>query len=193
MAATSLMLPLGTAAPDFTLPSIDGDKVALDDLADAPAVVVVFLSNHCPYVKHVQRGLGDLARDYAQRGVAFVGIFSNDMDRYDDGPEALTRQKDEAGFSFPYLVDESQEVAKAYGAACTPDFFVFDGDRRLVYRGQMDDSRPGSDAPVTGSDLRAALDAVLAGEPVRDEQQPSVGCSIKWKPGNAPDYAGASG
>ena len=134
MAVSSLMLPLGTAAPDFTLPSIDGDKVALDDLADADAVVVVFLSNHCPYVKHVQRGLGDLAREYSDRDVALVGICSNDMERYDDGPEALARQRDEAGFGFPYLIDQSQEVAKAYGAACTPDFFLFDGRQRLIPR-----------------------------------------------------------
>lgn len=187
MAVSSMRLPLGTPAPDFTLPSTEGDKVSLGDVAGAPALVVMFLCNHCPYVRHVQRGLAELAREYVQRGVAFVGVCSNDPEQYpDDAPEALARQKAQVGFGFPYLIDETQEVAKAFGAACTPDFFVFDGDRRLVYRGQMDDSRPGSEVPVTGRDLRAALDAVLAGEPVPEDQQPSVGCSIKWKPGNAP-------
>lgn len=189
MAVTSTMLELGTRAPDFTLTSTDGEKVSLDDLADAPALVVMFLCNHCPYVKHVQDGLADLARQYQDRGVAFVGICSNDPESYpDDAPDRLAEQKQRVGFTFPYLVDESQEVATAYRAACTPDFFVFDGDQRLVYRGRMDPSRPDSGIPVTGEDLRAALDAVLAGDRVSDEQWPSMGCSIKFREGNQPDY-----
>jgi peroxiredoxin len=183
MAETSHMLPLGTPAPDFKLPSTDGEVVSLHDLADAPALVVAFLSRHCPYVRHIQDGFARLARDYTERGVAFVGICSNDADRYpDDAPDRLAEQKAQAGFPFPYLVDESQDVARAYDAACTPDFYLFDAERLLVYRGQMDPSRPGGNIPVTGADLRAALDAVLAGEAVPADQQPSVGCGIKWKP-----------
>lgn len=189
MAATSTMLPLGTKAPGFALRATDGSMVALRDFAEAPALLVTFLCNHCPYVRHVQQGLAALAREYQQRGVAVVGICSNDADAYpDDAPGELARQKERVGFTFPYLVDETQEVARAYRAACTPDFFLFDADRTLVYRGQMDDSRPGSRQPVTGRDLRAALDALLAGDPVPADQHPSVGCSIKWKPANAPDY-----
>jgi peroxiredoxin len=187
MAVTSAMLPLGTPAPSFALPAVDGATVSSADLADAPALLVMFLSRHCPYVKHVQAELGRLGAEYAERGVAIVAICSNDAQRYpDDAPEGLARQAAEAGFTFPYLVDATQEVARAYGAACTPDFFLFDAERRLVYRGQMDDSRPSSDVPVTGEDLRAALDAVLAGDPVPGEQLPSMGCGIKWKPGNEP-------
>lgn len=190
MAATSLMQELGTPAPDFTLREVDGGVLSLDELAGAPALVVMFLSNHCPYVQHVQDHLAELARQYTGQGVVFVGICSNDAQRYpDDSPEAMARQKEEVGFSFPYLIDESQEVAKAYGAACTPDFFVYDAERQLVYRGQMDDSRPRGEQPVTGSDLRTALDAVLSGRQVPGEQQPSVGCGIKWKPGNEPGPA----
>jgi peroxiredoxin len=181
------MLPLGTQAPDFKLEGIDGTVVSLSDLAGAAALLVMFLCEHCPYVKHVERELGALGKEYQGKGVAVVGICSNDADAYpSDGPEGLRGQAEGAGFTFPYLVDESQDVAKAYGAACTPDFFVFDGDRGLVYRGQMDDARPRSGQAVTGKDLRAALDAVLAGRPVPSEQQPSMGCSIKWKPGNEP-------
>jgi peroxiredoxin len=187
MAVSSTMLSLGTRAPDFVLRATDGSTVALEDLAEAPALLVMFLCNHCPYVRHVQEELAKLAREYQRRGVSVVGICSNDADAYpDDAPVELARQKERVGFSFPYLTDETQEVAKAYRAACTPDFFVFDADRALVYRGQMDDSRPGNTQPVTGQDLRAALDAVLAGEPVSVDQRPSVGCGIKWKPGNAP-------
>lgn len=189
MAVQSTMLDLGSKAPHFALPSVKGDKVSLDDLEDAPALVVAFLCNHCPYVRHVEEELGRLAREYARRDVAFVGICSNDADKYpDDGPAGLAEQKARAGFTFPYLIDEKQDVALAYRAACTPDFFVFDGNRRLVYRGRMDESRPDSGVPVTGEDLRAALDAVLSGEPVSAEQFPSMGCSIKFREENTPDY-----
>jgi peroxiredoxin len=189
MAAISTMLPLGIEAPDFTLTSTDGSSKSLDDFEAASALLVMFICNHCPYVKHVETGLTQLADDYLGRGVAMVGICSNDPNAYpDDAPAQLAAQKQRAGFAFPYLIDETQEVARAYRAACTPDFFLFDDHRRLVYRGQMDDSRPGSGSPVTGGDLRAALDAVLTGRPVSDEQRPSMGCSIKWRSGNAPDY-----
>lgn len=183
MAVSSNMLDLGTPAPDFALPEVtDGHIVTRDDLADAPVLVVAFLSRHCPYVKHVQAAFAALASEYQQRGVAVVGICSNDAEAYpDDAPDQLARQKQEVGFAFPYLHDAAQTVAQAYQAACTPDFYVFDADRRLVYRGQLDDSRPSS-GEATGSDLRAALDAVLAGTPVPAEQHPSVGCSIKWRP-----------
>ncbi|MGH8910541.1 MAG: thioredoxin family protein [Egibacteraceae bacterium] len=187
MAISSVMLPLGTTAPDFTLPSTDGATVSLADFDGAPALLVMFLCNHCPYVQHVGQALASLAREYEQRGVAVVGVCSNDADAYpDDRPAELTRQKERAGFTFPYLIDQSQEVAQRYHAACTPDFFLFDAARALAYRGQMDGSRPHSGQPVTGQDLRAALEAVLAGRPVPSDQHPSVGCGIKWKPGNAP-------
>lgn len=187
MAATSTMLELGTQAHDFALPEVtDGTTVSLSDLDGSDALVVAFLSRHCPYVKHVQEAFAALADDYLERGARFVGICSNDAESYpDDAPEKLAEQKREVGFAFPYLFDASQEVAKAYRAACTPDFFVFDRDRRLVYRGQMDGSRPGGDEP-TGRDLRAALDAVLAGQTPPGDQYPSMGCSIKWRPGNEP-------
>jgi peroxiredoxin len=181
------MMPLGTRAPAFALPSTDGVIVALEDFIGAPALLVMFLCNHCPYVRHVQEPLAALTREYEQRGVAAVGICSNDATAYpDDSPADLARQKERVGFTFPYLIDETQEVAQANQAACTPDFFLFDADQALVYRGQMDESRPGNGLPVTGRDLRAALDAVLAGEAVPPEQHPSVGCGIKWKPGKAP-------
>ena len=187
----STMLPLGTAAPDFALPDTDGKTVSLADFADAPALVVIFTCNHCPFVKHVAAGLAGLARDYQQRGVAFAGINSNDVDNFpDDSPEKMAGEVKLRAYTFPYLFDASQQVAKAYRAACTPDFYVFDSERRLVYRGQMDGARPGNDVPVTGEDLRAALDAVLAGQPVPEEQKPSIGCNIKWKPGGEPDYFG---
>lgn len=187
----STMLSLGTQAPDFSLPDAKGRVVSLDDFPDARALLVVFMCNHCPYVKHVAEPLAELAREYRGRGVAIVGINSNDADGYpEDAPEAMREEIERRGYDFPYLVDESQEVAKAYRAACTPDFFLFDAARRLVYRGQMDDSRPGNDRPVTGEDLRAALDAVLEGLPVRSSQKPSLGCNIKWKEGNEPDYFG---
>ncbi|MBV8313789.1 MAG: thioredoxin family protein [Planctomycetaceae bacterium] len=187
----STMLSLGSKAPDFRLPDTDGRTVSLDDFKDAPALLVIFLCNHCPYVKHVRHELAALAREYRDRGVAIVGISANDAAVYpDDSPEQMAREKADVGYVFPYLYDESQEVAKAYQAACTPDFFVFDRNRSLVYRGQMDDSRPSNGRPVTGRDLRAALDAVLAGTPIPEDQKPSMGCNIKWKPGNAPSYFG---
>ena len=187
----STMLPLGTAAPAFRLPDTTGRAVSLDDFASAPALVVVFMCNHCPFVKHIRSGLAAFARDARRRGAAVVGINANDVATYPaDSPAAMAREVESAGYTFPYLYDESQAVAKAYRSSCTPDFFVFDRDRRLVYRGQFDDSRPGNGRPVTGADLRAALDAVLDGRPVPAEQTPSIGCNIKWKAGNEPDYAG---
>jgi peroxiredoxin len=183
----STMLPLGTPAPDFRLPDTDGKLASLDDFRDAPALLVGFICNHCPYVKHIRHELASLAKEYQQKGVAVVGINSNDAENYpDDSPEMMAREKAEVGYTFPYLYDETQGVARAYQAACTPDFYVFDGGRKLVYRGQLDASRPGNPVPVTGKDLRAALDAVLAGRPVGDDQRPSMGCNIKWKPGNEP-------
>jgi len=185
----STMLPLGTPAPDFGLPDTTGRKVSRDDFREAPALLVVFMCNHCPYVKHVSAGLAKLTREYQAKGVAVVGINSNDAAGYpDDSPERMGEEATKMGYTFPYLYDEAQAVAKAYRAACTPDFFVFDKSRRLVYRGQMDDSRPGNGKPVTGGDLRAALDATLAGKPVSADQKPSIGCNIKWKSGNGPDY-----
>lgn len=187
----STMLPLGTLAPDFQLPDTEGKTISLGDFREAPALLVIFLCNHCPYVKHVRHKLAKLTREYMERGVAVVGISSNDVEAYpDDRPELMVREKAEAGYPFPYLYDESQAVAHAYQAACTPDFYVFDRDRKLVYRGQMDSSRPGNELPVTGQDLRAALDAVLAGQPVPPQQRPSMGCNIKWKPGQEPKPVG---
>ncbi len=185
----STMLPLGTKAPDFALPDPDGRLFSPQDFAAAPALLVVFMCNHCPYVKHVRSGLAKLAGEYQGQGVAVVGINSNDVEKYpDDRPSKMREEIRQAGYTFPYLYDETQEVARAYRAACTPDFYVFDRNRKLVYRGQMDDSRPNSGKPVTGADLRAALDAVLTGQQVNRDQQPSAGCNIKWKPGNEPDY-----
>jgi len=185
----STMLALGTPAPDFSLPNVDGRTVSLGDFAEAPALLVIFMCNHCPYVKHVASGLAKLAKEYQARGVAVVGINANDADHYaDDSPERMKEEVRSRGYTFPYLYDETQEAAKAYRAACTPDFYVFDAQRKLVYRGQMDDSRPNSGVPVTGRDLRAALDAVLAGRPVPPNQKSSMGCNIKWKAGNEPDY-----
>jgi peroxiredoxin len=187
MAATSTMMPLGTEAPAFRLPDPAGEPHGTDDAERAPALLVMFICNHCPYVKHLRRELALLADRWQQRGVAVFGINSNDADAYpDDAPARMAEEARTIGYTFPYLVDESQGVAKAYGAACTPDFFLFDADRRLVYRGQFDDSRPSNGKPVTGADLKAAVDAVLDGTPVSDDQRPSMGCGIKWKPGNAP-------
>ena len=190
MAATpSTMAPLGTKAPDFHLPATDGRLVSLADFDGAPAFLVAFLSNHCPFVKHLRTELATFVKDYQPRGLAAVGINANDVHRYPaDSPEAMVREVEQVGYTFPYLFDESQDVARAYGAACTPDFFLYDGERRLAYRGQFDSSRPGNNLPVTGDDLRAAVEAVLAGRPPTDEQIPSIGCNIKWKPGNEPDY-----
>lgn len=190
MAVTpSTMLELGTQAPEFRLEDGEGHGVGLADFADAKALLLMFLSNHCPFVKHVRAELARLARDYQERGVAIVAIGSNDSAAYpEDGPEAMRREREAAGYTFPYLHDATQDVARAYRAACTPDLFLFDGARRLVYRGQLDDSRPGNGVPVTGKDLRAALDAVLAGRAVDPRQRASVGCNIKWRPGQEPDY-----
>jgi peroxiredoxin len=183
------MLPLGTRAPEFKLPDTSGKTVSLSDFNGAPALVVIFMCNHCPFVKHIRSGLAQVARDYQPGKVAVVGINSNDVANYpDDSPARMAAEVKSAGYIFPYLYDESQAVAKAYRAACTPDFYVFDRDRHLVYRGQLDDSRPGNGVPVTGKDLRAALDAVLAGKSASSNQKPSIGCNIKWKAGNEPDY-----
>jgi peroxiredoxin len=185
----STMLPLGTAAPDFALADTSGKRVGLADFAESPVLLLAFICNHCPFVKHVAAGLAKLVKDYQPRGVAAVGINSNDAAAYpDDAPAQMAEEVRERGYTFPYLHDATQEVAKAYHAACTPDFFVFDKDRRLVYRGQLDGSRPGNGIPVTGSDLRAALDAALAGRGPLAEQKPSIGCNIKWRPGNEPEY-----
>jgi peroxiredoxin len=185
----STMLELGTKAPDFRLPDTEGNLVSLSDFDDAPVLLVVFMCNHCPFVRHILDHLLELAKEYQAKGVAAVGINSNDVESYpDDRPEMMAKIAREKGFPFPYLYDETQEVAKSYRAACTPDFFLFDGQRRLAYRGQMDDSRPGNHEPITGADLRAALEAVLAGRPVPERQRPSMGCNIKWKPGNEPEY-----
>jgi len=185
----STMLPLGTSAPDFRLSDTNGIMVSLADFKTAPALLVLFICNHCPYVKHIRSALADVGREYQRRGAAIVAISSNDVQNYpDDSPEKMKQEARAAGYVFPYLYDESQSVAQAYRAACTPDIFLFDKDRKLVYRGQFDDSRPGNGRPVTGKDLRAALDAVLAGRSVPGPQIPSVGCNIKWKSGRAPDY-----
>ncbi|HEX6132789.1 MAG TPA: thioredoxin family protein [Longimicrobiales bacterium] len=187
----STMLELGTIAPPFSLPEVDGGTVSIEDFAGAPALLVMFLCNHCPFVKHVRAELARIGREYTARGVAIVAISSNDPDAYPaDAPDRMREEKHEAGYVFPYVFDETQEVAQAYRAACTPDLYLFDADRRLVYRGQLDDSRPGNDVPVTGADLRAALDAVLEGRPVPPDQRPSLGCNIKWKPGNVPAWWG---
>lgn len=189
----STMLPLGTEMPEFELPDVvSGRSVSSSDLRSSPASVVVFWCNHCPFVKHVSAGFVDFARDARAQGVAVVAISSNDAEAYpQDGPEAMARLAESEGYGFPYLYDETQEVAKAFAAACTPDVYLFDGDGRLAYRGQFDGSRPGNAVPVTGGDLRAALARVLDGERVPDDQLPSLGCNIKWKPGRAPAYFGA--
>jgi peroxiredoxin len=188
----STMLSLGTQAPDFRLPDVlSGGKVSLEDFNDEKALLVMFICRHCPYVKHVEQELARIGQDYEGRGVGIVAIGSNDADNYpEDAPEGLKEQAELVGFNFPYLFDEDQSVAKAYTAACTPDFFLFDEARSLVYRGQLDGSRPGNEIPVTGEDLRSAIDAVLVGEAVSETQIPSVGCNIKWKAGNEPEYFG---
>jgi len=188
VAVTSTMMPLGTEAPDFSLPDPSGKVWSRDDFRDAPGLLVMFICNHCPYVRHIRHELARLTRDWQERGLAVVGVQSNDWTAYpDDAPDRIAEEARAVGYSFPYLIDEAQDVARAYGAACTPDFFLFDGDRRLVYRGQLDDSRPGNDVPVTGADRGAAVDALLAGRPVAEDQKPSMGCSIKWRPGREPD------
>jgi peroxiredoxin len=185
------MLPLGTDAPDFSLVNVNGRTVSLSDFDGAPALLVIFMCNHCPFVKNLADPLAQFTAEYMSKGVAVVGISSNDASSYPaDSPEQMVREAEERGYHFPYLYDETQEVAKDYQAACTPDFFLFDRDRKLVYRGQFDDSRPDSGIPVTGKDLRAALDAVLAGKKPSQDQRPSIGCNIKWIAGNEPDYFG---
>jgi peroxiredoxin len=188
----SVLAPLGAPAPDFSLPNpATGQFVTLGDFGVTRALLVIFLSPHCPYVKHVQKGLAKLGHDYATKSVDIVGISANDPVAYpDDAPERLVEFKRENDIVFPILFDETQEVAKAYQAACTPDFFLYDQDRLLVYRGQFDDSRPGSDVPVSGRDVRAAIDAVLSGAPVPSDQRASLGCNIKWRAGNEPEYYG---
>jgi len=187
----STMLPLATLAPDFNLPEpATGKTFSLADFQSSPALLVMFISNHCPFVKHIRAALARLAADYRAKGLGSVAIGANDAANYpDDSPARIAEDAKALGFSFPYLYDESQAVAKAYRAACTPDFFLFDANRTLVYRGQFDGSRPGNSIPVTGADLQAAVDALLAGQPISPDQKPSIGCNIKWKAGNEPDYS----
>lgn len=185
----STMLPLGSAAPDFSLPDVNGTVHGLRDFSTTRGLVIAFICNHCPYVRHVRHAFAQFARDYQGKGIAVVAINSNDYGTYpQDGPDGMRAEIAEAGYTFPYLLDESQHVAQAYQAACTPDFFLFDAARKLVYRGQFDASRPGNNQPVTGADLRAACDALLSNRPIATEQFASLGCNIKWKPGNEPAY-----
>lgn len=187
----STMLELGTQAPDFKLPNVDGKIVSRDMAKGTKGMLIAFICNHCPYVKHIAVPFSTAANGYKSRGLTVIAISSNDVANYpDDSPEKMQKFASETGFRFPYLYDEDQTVAKAYRAACTPDFFLFDANLKLVYRGQFDDSRPGNDKPVTGRDLTAAVDALLAGKSIPSEQIPSMGCNIKWKDGNAPDYFG---
>lgn len=189
VATHSTMLPLGTPAPDFRLPDPHGKWFTLDDFRDSRALAVLFICNHCPYVTLIRDAVVQVGNDYASRGVALVAISSNDAIRYPaDSPGKMAEEAREAGYSFPYLYDESQEVAKVYRAACTPDIYLFGEGLRLAYRGQFDGSRPGNGVKPTGRDLRAAIDAVLGGTPIPEPQIPSIGCNIKWKPGNEPDY-----
>jgi len=185
----STMVPLGTAAAAFNLPNVDGRMVSLDTAAGPRGTLVMFICNHCPFVKHVADQLAQVGCEAIGRGIGVVAISANDVATHPaDSPEQMVREAEERGYPFPYLYDETQEVAKTYHAACTPDFYLFDADRRLVYRGQLDPSRPGSGVPVTGADLRGALEALLAGEPPVPTQIPSLGCNIKWKPGHHPAY-----
>ena len=187
----STMAALGVAAPDFVLTDTDGRTVALGDLGGAWGLLVVFMCNHCPFVKHIREELARSAKRYQEKGVEVVAISSNDAEAFPaDGPEAMAREVEEFGYTFPYLFDEAQSVAKAYTAACTPDFFLFDHENRLVYRGQFDGSRPGNDVPVTGADLGAAVHALMEAGPISRDQRPSIGCNIKWKAGNEPEYFG---
>lgn len=187
----STMLELETVAPDFSLPDTTGQTLTLADLSGGKALLLVFMCNHCPYVIHLRSALAEFYRQHAAKGLVMAGINSNDAANYpDDAPEKMEAERVSSGYEFPYLYDETQQVARAYRAACTPDFFLFDNNRRLVYRGQFDDSRPKNDVAITGNDLRNAVAAVLAGTPVSTAQKPSMGCNIKWKPGNEPDYFG---
>lgn len=184
----STMISLGTQAPDFSLVNIDGTVVSRSDFTGKP-LLVAFICNHCPFVVHIRKALQEFAAEYQTKGLAIIGISSNDIVAYpQDGPDRMQDEARTAGYTFPYLFDETQDVARAYQAACTPDFFLFDRNHGLAYRGQFDSSRPGNGLPVTGQDLRAAVDAVLAGKPVPDEQRPSIGCNIKWKAGEEPAY-----
>ena len=189
-AVKSTMLELGTKAPHFSLKdAVTGKSVSLNDYEDKEALLVMFICNHCPYVKHIKKALTAYAEDYMPKGVGIVAVSSNDVEKYpDDSPEKMKEDAERFGYPFPYLFDESQDVAKKYKAACTPDFFLFDADLKLVYRGQFDDSRPRNDEPITGRDLREATDMALAGEQVPENQTPSIGCNIKWLKGNEPDY-----
>jgi len=185
----STMRALGERAPNFSLPNVDGKTVSLKDFNGKPGLLVIFMCNHCPFVIHLRSALAAFGKDYQAKGLGMVGINSNDITTHpDDSPERMKGEAKSAGYTFPYLFDESQEVAQAYGAACTPDFFLFDAEHRLVYRGQFDDSRPGNGKPITGADLRAACNAVLAGTAVTTKQKPSIGCNIKWKTGREPAY-----
>ncbi|QZZ18946.1 thioredoxin family protein [Leptothermofonsia sichuanensis E412] len=186
----STMLALGTVAPDFSLPDVvSGETISLASMAGKKALLVMFICQHCPYVKHVKEQLATLGKDYQGSELGIVAISANDVASYPaDAPEQLKEMAIALGFTFPFCYDETQEVAKAYTAACTPDFFLFDGERKLVYRGQLDDSRPGNGLPVTGRDLRQAIEATLTGQPISPDQKPSIGCNIKWKPGNEPGY-----
>jgi peroxiredoxin len=185
----STMVKLGTALPPFSLKDTDGKTVSDSQFASAPALLVMFICNHCPYVIHIRKELAALTREFTRKGVAVVAINSNDVKNYpEDSPEKMGMEKKNAGYVFPYLFDEDQSVAKAYQAACTPDFFLFDGNRKLAYRGQFDDSRPGSGVAVTGKDLRHAVESILTHQPVNTDQRPSLGCNIKWKAGNEPTY-----
>ncbi|NEP51073.1 MAG: thioredoxin family protein [Moorea sp. SIO3C2] len=188
----STMLPLGSKAPEFQLPdAVSGETISLETFAGKQGLMVMFICRHCPFVKHVQGELAKLGKDYADANIGMVAISANDADNYpDDAPDKLKEMAQELGFTFPFCHDQSQETAQAYTAACTPDFFLFDANQELVYRGQLDDSRPSNGIPVTGKDLRAAIDAVLGSQPVNSEQKPSIGCNIKWKPGNEPAYFG---
>ncbi len=191
-AVNSTMLELGTKAPKFSLPdTVTGKEVTLKDFRGNKALLVMFISNHCPYVKKIKEGITEYAKDYLPKGIGIVAICSNDVENYpDDSPEKMKEDAEKFGYPFPYLYDETQEVAKAYKAACTPDLFLFDEKHELVYRGQFDSSRPGNDEPVTGEDLREVTDKVLTGEKVPEDQTPSIGCNIKWKKGNEPEYFG---
>ena len=185
----STMLPLGTTAPDFQLPGLDGKMVKLADFQGKKGLLVIFMCNHCPYVKHVAAELVRLTNDYVPQGIAIVGIYSNDAVAYpDDSPEAMHAEAQKQGYTFPYLFDADQSVAQSYHAACTPDLFLFDSQMKLVYRGQIDDSRPKNGLPLTGADIRRAMDTVLAGKPPLEVQRPSIGCNIKWKAGEEPTY-----
>ncbi|MGY8767661.1 MAG: thioredoxin family protein [Pirellulales bacterium] len=190
----STMLPLGTQAPDFSLINVDSKMVSLSDFAGSPALVMIFMCNHCPFVKHLAGPLARFGQEYQSKGAAVVAISSNDVENYpQDSPEQMVHEAEDQGYTFPYLYDEDQAIAKAYKAACTPDFYVFDADQKLVYRGQFDSSRPGNGMDITGEDLRKAVDTVLAGEAVSEDQTPSIGCNIKWKPDAEPDYFNPQG